>query len=154
MHRRVSFSVHERPPEEGCRPKWTQEQEARLRKSEQELHRAQKKWSDTQEMWIEEVETLRELKKESQKFYQRRQKHLRKEGVRFKQEVERSRQSSAENSDAEDDSVQLRKSLSLPQRIMTSPALSTNTTETQPSSRKSSIVGRLVSGKHFRRKTS
>ena len=48
------------------------------------------------------VERLRELKRDSKKFYKRRQKYMENEGLRFKLELEKKRKDSQDNSEVEE----------------------------------------------------
>lgn len=122
-----AISFHEQPPVQFTIPKWTSEHEMHLKNSEIELDRAQRKWSDTQEFWIEKVEILRQMKRKSEKFYERRKKNLQKEGLIFRREAEKSRRNSSESSDGEETS--------------------------RNSRRKSSIIGSLIKKRDPRRGT-
>jgi len=165
--RTVSFNIEEgeAPP---TKIRWGSDLADRLEYSKKQLYRAQKKWSAEQELWIEEVESLRRLKKESDKFYARRQKASRKEGLTFRQEVGRSRafaeldeMEDAADADDEDDSPATQ---SLNRTISAFPglALTISSTSSRGSShngsrapsRKSSVVQDLIRGNLFRRETS
>jgi hypothetical protein len=154
--------------------RWDADAEARLRAAEEELARAQKSWSERQEVWIEEVESLREMKKESEKFYRRREKLMKAEGVKFRKKVEKSKEVNsgsgrvsedvAEWSGMEEEADEGMKSPSakglavggLLQRITSFPgsAVSTPNSSSQSSSRKSSFVGTLIRGGIFKRSNS
>jgi hypothetical protein len=158
--------------------RWDADAEARLQAAEIELERAQKSWSERQELWLEEVEALRGMKKESERFYRRREKLMKAEGMKWWKAVGRNKDSAsivseelAEWSGMEDEfeeetgtgaGERTGKGLGLGdyllQRITSFPGTGQSTPRTnstsQSSSRKSSMVGHLVRGVRFKRRDS
>ena len=170
--RTVSFDVDARSTP-ATQTRWTQDLADRLEYAKRKLHHAQREWSVEQEEWLEEVEALRQIQKESHRFYKQRQKASRKEGRTFKHEFHKAKalanlEDSDDGIDADDeDDSQGMNALQRTLSALPGLALTRSSTRSRGSSRsrsrsrrgsqdpgrKTSVVQDLIRGSLFRRET-